>query len=661
MRRHTDTSLPPAHVPFNPEHIAHASQTLFDVVVLAGGDGSRMTPVSDGAKCLAPLLGRPLLWYVLLPWVHAGCRRFYLCAPKAIVNDLREDIGPLFSSRSSSSNTATSVASPIAAQPVPASAASINGVSFEYVETDVLGATDAIASGASKTDATTGNVSGKDLSATSGGNEPSPSSVGPPRTAQALRCYHQYKLRHKQPLRDVLVISGDTIACGLDLTPFIHHFYTSLSSFSALLYTKPELPPPPKQPGNDDAAAAGHKEEPRPQRRLAQSDTVFVLEPMPQDFDTVVEPGHRRAEAVIASGHACGSDGSGVSSDDAACAGVLPGGCCAHRMHFAVAKERLVDEDGKDDSQYEFRMGFLARRPHLSVTTDCHDSMIYLMRKHIVDAICEHHTSDWRSLQHDVLPSLCTAQFVLTNHQASADGKYVTPAKRLRVHPSTLPPHWSVASQPDVIASYNAVHGAVMDSLQSFPEDVLRVHAFVIPLALRPGRNATRIVRVTTAANFMAVTRELLSWGVFPDDVWQQRPPQSSFSSLVAPHLGFLARASTPSYLVEQHRRNWTESASSTSPDKREAATLLGAAASPPPDQPRLLIQRSVILAPVSTLPAVCDIVDSVVCDGVVLGERCKIFRSVLLTGCEVASGCVVSDAIIGRRVTVANKDGGSS
>lgn len=50
----------------------------FDVVVFAGGKGTRLASAWDGPKCLAPVGGRPFVFYVLDQLVAAGASRVIL-------------------------------------------------------------------------------------------------------------------------------------------------------------------------------------------------------------------------------------------------------------------------------------------------------------------------------------------------------------------------------------------------------------------------------------------------------------------------------------------------------------------------------------------------------------------------------------------------------
>jgi len=62
------------------ESEATAGRAPFTAMVLAGGLGTRLRPVlADPPKCLAPVLGEPIIHRLLDQLVRAGCRRVILC------------------------------------------------------------------------------------------------------------------------------------------------------------------------------------------------------------------------------------------------------------------------------------------------------------------------------------------------------------------------------------------------------------------------------------------------------------------------------------------------------------------------------------------------------------------------------------------------------
>ena len=166
-----------------------ASAVLFDVVVLAGGEAKRMSPLCDAKpKPLLPLCNRPLIWYTIKPLVTAGCKKIYICA--------HDDTMPIL-------------------QHYLSTAQDFENVVFHFVRVPMYLEDDT-----------------------------------PTDTADALRCFQEFRkgenpttIGEKQAkglLRDVMVLSCDIILANVDLQPFVSNFYQSFASASTLLMRAPK-------------------------------------------------------------------------------------------------------------------------------------------------------------------------------------------------------------------------------------------------------------------------------------------------------------------------------------------------------------------------------------------------------------------------------------
>jgi NDP-sugar pyrophosphorylase family protein len=186
----------------DPCSVKIASGTLFDVVVMAGGAGTRLLPLTAGGnpKALVTFCNRPLIWYTIHPWVAAGCRQFTVCCPATTRESLE-----LFLS----------------------ACRDFNGVDFVFV--DVAAADDDAPRGSSMTDGSESAASRGDGGCTGD-------------SANALRRFLAHRRQTKAAARDVLVLSCDTILAGaVDLSAFIRGFYNSYASASMLFYEPLDL------------------------------------------------------------------------------------------------------------------------------------------------------------------------------------------------------------------------------------------------------------------------------------------------------------------------------------------------------------------------------------------------------------------------------------
>jgi translation initiation factor eIF-2B subunit gamma len=177
----------------DPLNLHAATSSLCDVILLAGGLGTGLHPLTrTNAKPLVPLCNRPLVWFSVKPWLDAGVRHMYICAPAPVLPMLELELS---------------------------ACADFRGATFTFIKVNAVPQAD----NASVASAVSAN------SGTEGG------------TADALRSYYHYKqglppTDPKSAKRDALVVSCDTVFAGLNIWPFVRNFYDGFYSASAVYY-----------------------------------------------------------------------------------------------------------------------------------------------------------------------------------------------------------------------------------------------------------------------------------------------------------------------------------------------------------------------------------------------------------------------------------------
>ena len=311
-----------------PAELHFSAGLLFDVVVLCGGDSQKFSPLCDDTqKPMLNVCGKPLVWFCLRPWIDGGCRTFFLCVHEPC-DSLRSFLEREF-----------------------------QHVKFHYV-----------------------NVPERVREENDNEGEPST-------TCDALVAFRKYRSTACSGdfIRDVLVVSGDTVLASIDVAQFISNFYLSFASVAILLW---------KHKG-----AGASREEPTKKRRddpkaLVPSCCVVALE------------------------------GTSESSK---------GSTTHHRLNFISSSGDIPSEG------FALPVGFLARRQQMMFRSDIENVHVYLLRNWVLDYIVAHPAE---SLTHDIIPLLTTCQHWMI-HRSS--GKVKSPAARLRWK-REIPPHWALIS-----------------------------------------------------------------------------------------------------------------------------------------------------------------------------------------------------------------------
>ena len=174
-------------MPEDPCSVHSLANTCLDILVLAGGPGHGLHPMSPSTpKAMVPVCNRPLIWYALKPWADAGCSTFFICT---------NDMLPM--------------------EPFLRNCVDFDGIVFHFFGP-------AYRSPAARRE---------DTKAVTGDG-----------TCDAIRAFFAYKQTldraDSRLLRDTLVLSCDTILAGVDVQPFIAEFYKSFSS-AAVMYRTP--------------------------------------------------------------------------------------------------------------------------------------------------------------------------------------------------------------------------------------------------------------------------------------------------------------------------------------------------------------------------------------------------------------------------------------
>jgi NDP-sugar pyrophosphorylase family protein len=165
---------------------------LYDLVFLAGGPASKLSPLcNETAKPMLSIGNRPLITYVVRPWVEKGARTMFICAHDYAMSAMQIALERDFPN-----------------------------VLFKFVTVAADRPANERAAGDNDDD-------GLDLPTTS---------------CDALTAFYAAKkalriegVPEGLP-RDVLVVSGDTILAKVDIEPFIDNFYSSFSSANVLLW-----------------------------------------------------------------------------------------------------------------------------------------------------------------------------------------------------------------------------------------------------------------------------------------------------------------------------------------------------------------------------------------------------------------------------------------
>lgn len=180
---------------------------LYDLVILAGGPASKLSPLcNETPKPMLSVGNRPLITYVVRPWVEKGARTMFICAHDYSISAMQIALERDFPN-----------------------------VLFKFVK---------VAADRPANERAAANDDDDD------------DGLGIPTTScDALTAFYAEKKalriegRPEGLPRDVLVVSGDTILAKVDIEPFIDNFYSSFSSANVLLWR-------PKQADKSAGAAA---------------------------------------------------------------------------------------------------------------------------------------------------------------------------------------------------------------------------------------------------------------------------------------------------------------------------------------------------------------------------------------------------------------------
>ena len=514
-----------------PSELHVAAGLLFDILVLAGGPASRLSPLcNETPKAVLPLCHKPLIWHCLRPWVEKGVRTFFVCVLQqespAIVDKLKR---------------------------------SFHGVNFIFVELI-------------------------DAAATT--------------TSDAVKQYLQVKAKllpetEGRP-RDLLLLSCDTLLPGVDVAPFISHFYTSRASVSVMMgkpsaVTAPVAPTPAEGGGGAKKGGKGGKKKGNAEEPLA---TCASLE---EPVWTMTSP-----EAPESSKSSLLSSSSADGSPD------------HHRLHFI--EQELVED---------VSAGFIARRPNITIRRDLVDLHVYLMRDWVAKFIADTCEPE-RGVMEEVIPQLARSQF----WSYSAESEHaVGPDTKLN-YEKKVPQHWSTSCDSTrSIRSLNAMQG-----ISPRPWDSLRVMCTVYPQTANQ-----QLMRVNSREKFLAVAREIIHTLAAMKGIGFSGAAASSAPASLSQRNILAAQA------LEIASEEWSALlATSDNPHlpSRIRASLLRSL----PTHDKVLISRSFVGQNV-VLGEGITIEGSVVMDGAEIGNNAKIVNSVVCARCIIPEGATIVDA----------------
>ncbi len=514
-----------------------AAGVMFDVLVLAGGQATRLAPLcGEAPKAVMPVCHMPLIWHCLRPWVEKGVRTFFICVSQSESPDIMDKLR----------------------RHMP-------GIQFIDVVMLHSGGTDENEDDSEDVDGRASN------------------------TSDAVKRYLEVKAgllpKSEGRTRDVLLLSCDTLIPGVDIQPFISHFYTSRASVSVML-AKPNAaacPPPMAAAKKGGKGKGGHGEEQKIQTLESLAEPVWTFTTSEASSDE----GSNKKPLAAAVGAAANNGAD------------LP----EHlRLHY-------IDEELPDDVS----AGFVARRPNMTIRHDLIDIHVYLVRDWVARYVAETAGPD-RRLQRDVIPLLAKSQFWSYN---ANEERCVGPDAKLAFE-KKVPTHWSLSCES--ARSIRSLNSMQITSPPSW--DTLRVVCTVYSES-----KDQRLVRVNTKEKYLAVAHECTDF--------LAATAAAGPAALPLPIVGRQVIDAAKDYWQKLLGRNTLEFLPS-----RVKCSLLR---SLPPHE-KVNISRSIIGQNVVFGTDVV-IENSVVMDGAEIGNGTVVRNSVVCSRCVVAEGADITNA----------------
>ena len=409
-----------------PCDIAYSYASLFDVLILCGGEAIRMSPLCDTKpRPFLPLCNRPLIWYVLQPLIQQGMYEFYISAHEDSIQPLQHYL---------------------------CNSGVFPNIAFEFlVVPDIISSEDNETCSEQMTD----NCDALRILAASRKNR---------KSFNNTEVFSDRLNRSNKIDRDIMVLSCDVILSQTNLAPFINYFYTTCSTASALLVEMPS-----------DIECTSKYNGKTVNKVLDKNKYAYeLLHYNTKDtFLTATEPINRKVTKKNHENCIMGSFNNSILSNPH----------CTYSEYLkklevqpSVTKsmevicERLFFYCPQATAnELSFSPGFLFRRPNLTFTKNRIDAHVFLFKSSILDLLIAN--PEIRKIKEDLIPALTVSQFFKINSStiSSPDTSF-----KLKI-----PPHW--LSTVD-----NSINASSLNSRKNLiPQqfDNLQVTAVIYPFS----------------------------------------------------------------------------------------------------------------------------------------------------------------------------------